>query len=216
MKKILTGFAQFQKAVYPGKRRLFRKLADGQSPQALFITCADSRIDPNLITQTDPGDLFVCRNAGNIVPPYSGTGEGMSASVEYAVAALKVPHIIVCGHSGCGAMGAVMHPESAKGLPHVGDWLVYSQAAMHAVKAGKKHRSEKARMNALIERNVLLQLDHLRTHPHVAALLAAGKTQLHGWVYDIGTGKIVEYDESAGRFVALAEPPSRRRAAKKA
>ena len=204
MKKILSGVEKFQGDVYPSKKRLFGKLADGQSPQVLFITCADSRIDPNLITQTEPGDLFVCRNAGNIVPPYSGTGEGMSASVEYAMAALKVPHIVVCGHSNCGAMKAVMHPEVANGLPHVQDWLTFSQAALQAVAGGKKGRGEKQRMQALIEQNVLLQLQHLRTHPQVTAKLAAGETQLHGWVYDIGTGEITAYDESAGKFVPLA------------
>ena len=204
MKNVVGGVRRFQQDVYPKKKALFRKLASGQKPQALFITCADSRIDPNLITQTEPGDLFVCRNAGNIVPPYSGTGEGMSASVEYAMAALETPHIIVCGHSGCGAMKAVMHPETANGLPHVQDWLIYSQAALQTVIGGKKGRSEKQRMQALIEQNVVLQMLHLRTHPRVAERLASGKTQLHGWVYSIGTGEIAAYDESGGVFAPLA------------
>ncbi len=215
MKKILSGLGQFHRDVFPAKKRLFGKLANGQKPLALFITCADSRIDPNLITQTEPGDLFVCRNAGNIVPPYDATGEGMSASVEYAVAALEVPHIIVCGHSNCGAMKAVMHPEIAKGLPHVGNWLTHSQAALHIVKANKKRRNEQQRMDSLIEENVLLQLQHLRTHPQVAAKLAAGKTQLHAWVYSIGTGEVTAHDAAAGRFISLGKPPARR-ASKKA
>ncbi|MEM8799751.1 MAG: carbonic anhydrase, partial [Pseudomonadota bacterium] len=123
MPSIAAGVVRFQKEVFPQKRELFTKLAMGQSPEALFITCADSRIETAMITQTEPGELFVCRNAGNIVPPHSNYTDGMDASIEYAAAVLKVPHIVVCGHSGCGAMAGAMNPEGLDGLPYVKEWL---------------------------------------------------------------------------------------------
>ncbi len=203
MKKILAGVAHFQKDVYPKQRELFQRLARGQQPAALFITCADSRVDPSLITQMGPGELFICRNAGNIVPPHGGMTGGMTASIEYAVAALEVPHIIVCGHSHCGAMRGVMEPASTEGLPHITSWLNYSQAALHVVDATHKDLDDEARMRALIEQNVLAQIRHLETHPHVAARLASGRIQLHAWVYDIETGEVMAYDEEAHRFEPL-------------
>lgn len=130
MKEILEGVARFQSEIFPKQQAFFQQLADGQEPKALFLTCADSRIDPNLITQTEPGELFVCRNAGNIVPPHSGVTGGVTASVEYAVAVLNVPHVIVCDHTHCGAMHGVMYPKSTKNLPHVTAWLNHSRAAL--------------------------------------------------------------------------------------
>jgi carbonic anhydrase len=203
MNKILAGVARFQNEVYPTQRALFQKLARGQQPDALFITCADSRVNPSLITQTEPGELFICRNAGNIVPPHGGMTGGMTASIEYAVAALNIPHIIVCGHSHCGAMKGVMYPETTKGLPHITDWLTYSQAALHVVDATSPGLDEDERMQALIEQNVLAQIRHLETHPHVAARLASGKIQLHAWVYEIESGQVLAYDEQRRRFAPL-------------
>ena len=203
MNKILAGVARFQNEVYPKQRALFQRLARGQQPDALFITCADSRINPSLITQTEPGELFICRNAGNIVPPHGGMTGGMTASIEYAVAALHVPHIIVCGHSHCGAMKGVMYPETTKGLPHITDWLKYSQAALHVVDATSPGLDEDERMQALIEQNVLAQIRHLETHPHVAAQLASGKIQLHAWIYEIESGQVLAYDQQSRRFAPL-------------
>jgi len=200
MKKIIPGVVRFEREIYPQRRPLFEKLADGQSPRALFITCADSRIDPSLITQTEPGELFICRNAGNIVPPHSSDTNGMTASIEYAVAALNVPHIIVCGHTSCGAMGGAMHPESLTRLRHVQSWLTYSEAALQVVDENQPDLDEKARLAALIEQNVLLQIQHLRTHPYVAAHEASGKLSLHGWVYEIGTGRVNAYNASSKKF----------------
>jgi carbonic anhydrase len=159
----------------------------------------------------EPGELFICRNAGNIVPPHGGMTGGMTASIEYAVAALNVPHIIICGHSHCGAMRGVMDPATTRGLPHITSWLTYSQAALHVVDATHGHLDDEVRMRALIEQNVLVQLRHLETHPHVAARLATGKIQLHAWVYDIETGQVLAYDEAARRFEPLiAEPADER------
>lgn len=205
MPKFAAGVLNFQANVYPDNRSLFEKLSGGQSPEALFITCADSRIETAMITQTEPGELFVCRNAGNIVPPHSNYTDGMDASIEYAMAALKVPHVVVCGHSGCGAMAGAMNPESLDGLPYVKEWLAFSKAAVDVVKATCANKSPEEQMDALIEQNVLLQLQHLRTHPAVATALAENRTELHGWVYNIGTGGVKAYDEKQGKFVLVDE-----------
>ena len=201
MPKIAAGVVRFQKEVYPEKRELFARLAEGQKPDALFITCSDSRIDPNLVTQTEPGELFICRNAGNIVPPHANHTGGMTASIEYAVAVLRVQDIVVCGHTGCGAIDGAMHPEEIADLPHVSEWLGYSRAAVQIVLENGKHLDPEARLQMLLEQNVLLQLQHLRTHPHVAAGLAGGRLQLHGWIYDILHGGMTAYDDEAGGFV---------------
>ena len=133
MPKFAAGVVEFQQSVYPEKKDLFEKLAQGQSPEALFITCSDSRIETAMITQTNPGELFICRNAGNIVPPHTNHTGGMTASIEFAVAALRVPHIVVCGHTECGAMKGAMNPEGLDTLPHVKEWLSYSRAAVQIV-----------------------------------------------------------------------------------
>ena len=193
MKKLLEGVSKFKEEVFPGQTALFSELAVGQDPETLFITCSDSRIDPNLITQTAPGELFICRNAGNIVPPHERYAGGTTASIEFAVSALGVKYVVVCGHTDCGAVKGAMHPESLTSLPHVSDWLAHTQAAVATVEA--RHSGLKPEHLAELTReNVVLQLRHLMTHPSVAAAVATGKTQLHGWVYDIGKGDIQCYD----------------------
>lgn len=205
MPKITRGIVRFKTEVYPQRKELFDQLAKGQNPEALFITCSDSRIDPNLLVQTEPGELFIIRNAGNIVPPHTNHTGGTTATIEYAVAALEVKHIIICGHSVCGALDGVLHPESISHLPHVTQWLSYCKAAHQIVleKAGGASIEERYKM--LVEENVLLQLRHLKTHPYVAAKHATGKVQLHGWVYDIGSGDVRAYDEDAKCFVPVEE-----------
>ena len=185
MPRFATGVLKFQNEVFPEKKDLFERLSLGQSPEALFITCSDSRIETGMMTQTDPGDLFICRNAGNIVPPHTNQTGGMTASIEFASAALKVPHIIVCGHTECGAMKGAMdlHHDatSLDTLPHVREWLGYSRAAVDIVDALAEGKSETDRMRMLLEQNVVLQLQHLRTHPTVALRLARREVELHGW-----------------------------------
>ena len=203
MPQFAAGVVRFQRDAYPDKRELFAELSKGQSPEALFITCSDSRIETGLITQSEPGDLFICRNAGNIVPPHTEHTGGMTASIEYAVAVLKVPHIVVCGHSGCGAMAGAMNPEGLDGLPHVKKWLGYSRAAVDVVDGLLPEGDEEARMKLLIEQNVMLQLQHLRTHPSVAKSLAQGTVELHGWVYNIGSGDVDAYDQTTGEFISV-------------
>lgn len=203
MPKFAAGVVRFQNEVYPEKKDLFEKLALGQAPEALFITCSDSRIETAMITQTDPGELFICRNAGNIVPPHLVHAGGMTASIEFAVAALKVPHIVICGHTECGAMKGAMNPDGLKGLPHVEEWLGYSAAAVETVKYLGEGKSDDEKMKMLLEQNVILQLTHLRTHPSVAARLAQGDLALHGWVYDIKTGEVSAFDEKTNKFTPV-------------
>ena len=203
MPSFAAGVVRFQNDVYPEKKELFEKLSKGQSPEALFITCSDSRIETAMITQTDPGELFICRNAGNIVPPHVTFTGGMTASIEFAVAALKVPHIVICGHTECGAMKGAMNPEGLEALPHVKEWLSYSKAAVAVVDELAPDGGEDERMKLLLEQNVILQLQHLKTHPSVARRLAKGDLKLHGWVYDIKTGGVSAFDEDANEFVSV-------------
>jgi carbonic anhydrase len=200
---LLRGVEDFSHKVFPERQHLFDELAEGQSPHTLFITCADSRVVPEMITQTQPGELFVCRNIGNIVPGYGEMLGGVSAVVEFAVMVLGVRHIVICGHTDCGAMKGLLNPESTKDLPTVEAWLRNAQAAKSAVFARKLEGAEA--MLALIEENVRLQLTHVRTHPAVAAAMANDAITLQGWVYDIGDGTISILDEAANRFLPLSE-----------
>lgn len=204
MPHFAAGVIRFQNEVYPQKKELFEKLSEGQSPEALFITCSDSRIETAMITQTEPGELFICRNAGNIVPPHTNHTGGMTASIEFAVAALKVPHIVVCGHTECGAMKGALDLGSLDTLPHVKEWLGYSKAAVAAVDQ-MAPESDEHRMQLLLEQNVKLQLQHLKTHPAVAARLAKGDLELHGWVYDIKTGDVNAFNEASNSFESVDE-----------
>jgi len=203
MPSFAAGVVRFQNEVYPQKKDLFETLSKGQSPEALFITCSDSRIETAMITQTEPGELFIVRNAGNIVPPHTTHTGGITASIEFAVAALKVPHIVVCGHTECGAMKGAMNPEGLDALPHVKEWLSYSRAAVEIVNEVASDQSDSEKMEMLLEQNIILQLTHLKTHPTVAMRLAKGDLQLHGWVYDIRTGEVEAYDEEKGKFVSV-------------
>ncbi len=205
--KVVEGYRHFSEAVYPEHRELFDQLKNRQDPQVLFITCADSRIDPSLITHSDPGDLFISRNIGNIVPAFGDMPGGVTAVVEYAVVALHVRDIIICGHSDCGAMKALadLEGESLRAMPTVRNWLRNAQAALGAVQAACGDLSGDELARALAKENVLLQLQHLRTHPAVAAGLAAGNVRLHGWIYSIGDGRVEAYDESSHRFGPIEE-----------
>jgi len=186
MDKLVKGVLKFQQQFFVENKALFDELATGQSPEVLFITCADSRIDPHLITGTKPGDLFVCRNAGNIVPPYSHSAKGMSASIEYAVTVLGVKDIVVCGHSDCGAMKGALAMDTLSSVPEVRDWLEFVQPAVESLDC-VDHGPE---LELLTEENVLLQLENLKSHPAVATKLAEGELSLHAWIYDIASGGV--------------------------
>ncbi|ANK11617.1 carbonic anhydrase [Erythrobacter neustonensis] len=205
MPHFAKGVVKFRRDVYPGKAELFEKLATGQSPEALFITCSDSRIETAMLTQTDPGELFICRNAGNIVPPHTNQTGGMTASIEFAIGALKIPNIVICGHTECGAMKGAMNRAALTSLPHVREWLGYSQGAVDIVEAIGPDLEPEAKMKMLLEQNVILQLQHLKTHPTVAVALAQDAVTLHGWVYDIKTGEVSAYDEDNKCWVSVEE-----------
>jgi carbonic anhydrase len=194
MEHIIDGILRFQREVRPNSEALYRQLAIAQSPEAMFIGCADSRVVPEIFTGQDPGSLFVVRNAGNIV----------TASIEYAVSVLGIPDIIVCGHSNCGAMTAVLNGAQNLGkLPAVARWLHYADSALAAVEADHADEPLEARLDALVHENVLTQLDNLLTHPPVADAIRNKQLRVHGWVYDIASGRVDNYDARIQRFVPL-------------
>ena len=215
--QLTKGIQKFRREVFPGESNLFHQLAEAQSPNTLFITCADSRVVPSLLTQTKPGDLFISRTVGNIVPPYGEGRDGVASAVEYAVVALKVRSIVVCGHSDCGAMKALLHPDKLENLPSTRAWLEHAQTVREKVLGGDKATSagsEAELLCALIEQNVVSQLEHLKTHPCVSDALNRGELELYGLVYRIGSGEVVAYDAWTERFLpvegdvlACATPP---------
>ena len=208
MQKLVQGIHQFQAGIFSEKQELFERLAKGQKPLALFITCSDSRINPNLLTQTEPGELFILRNAGNIVPPYGAIRGGDAATIEYAVAVLGVKDIIVCGHSHCGAMAGLLNPGSLGKLPAVKEWLSYAESTQRIIEENYEHITEpEARLTATVEENVLVQLEHLRTHPTVSAALGRQAINLHGWVYKFETGQVFGYSPENGQFELLESLP---------
>lgn len=204
MQRLVEGIHHFQKNIFRDQRQLFENLAKGQSPQTLFITCSDSRINPTLLTQTEPGELFILRTAGNIVPPYGAVWGGEAATIEYAVAVLKVRDIVVCGHSHCGAMAGLLNPASLDGLTAVQALLRHAEATQRIVRENYQHITEsEARLKVTVEENVLVQLENLRTHPSVAAALTRGDVKLHGWFYKFETGEVFAYDPAEQQFAGL-------------
>lgn len=205
MQKLLQGVHHFQSEVFATRKDLFEQLSRGQSPGTLFITCSDSRIDPCMITQTEPGELFIVRNVGNIIPPFSMDFGGVTAAVEYAASVLKVNDIIICGHSLCGAMNALLDPDSVRDLPAVSKWLGHAEVTRRIIHENYTHLSDADRVMVTVEENVLNQIENLATHPAVATRLSRGDLHLHGWVYKIETGQVYSYDPSEGQFLPIQE-----------
>ncbi len=199
--KLINGVRRFTADVFPEKKEAYeRVMREGQSPHTLFITCADSRVEPAALTQTQPGEIFVSRNIGNLVPAYGEMLGGISAVIEYAVAALEVKQVVICGHSDCGAMKALLNPEQVAKFPTVRSWLRNAEAALSITQAKSAHDEPANVLNTLIEQNVLVQLNHLRSHPSIAGRLALGQVGLAGWVYDIGRGTVSIYNDATARF----------------
>ena len=200
MQKLVDGVHAFHAQYFTTHRALFRRLAErGQRPETLFITCSDSRVVPNLITSTEPGDLFIVRNVGNVVPHVTVPG-GTAAAIEYAVEALGVTNIIVCGHTHCGAVNAILNPETMDRLPFVKRWLAQGERLRAIVAERYGHLDEAARMLAAVEENVLVQLENLRAFPNVAERLDRGELAMTGWVFEIATGDVFEFDPGVGQF----------------
>ena len=206
MEKLIQGIHRFQETYFRSNAELFSRLSRGQNPETLFITCSDSRVVPDLITQTNPGDLFVIRNAGNLVPSHLSTPDsGEAATIEYAVGVLKVKDIIVCGHTGCGAMHALMNPETLENLPRFRNWLGHAWTTREIVKNRYQCETPDALSRVTAEENVLVQLGHLRSHPTVAAALDRGELKLHGWMFKIETGQVFAYSPVGGQFQPIEQ-----------
>jgi carbonic anhydrase len=209
MQKLADGVHAFHAQYFATHRALFRRLAErGQHPETLFITCSDSRVVPNLITSTEPGDLFIVRNVGNVVPHVTVPG-GTAAAIEYAVEVLGVTNVIVCGHTHCGAVDAILNPETMDRLPFVKRWLAQGERVRAIVAERYAHLEGAARMLAAVEENVLVQLENLRAFPNVAERLERGVLAMSGWVFEIGSGDVFEFDPHSGQFgpIAPSIPP---------
>ena len=205
--RIIQGIQLFQERVFGTKESLFQKLGEGQAPLALFITCSDSRINPNLLTQTEPGELFILRTAGNLVPPHGSPPSSEEATLEYALKHLHIRDVILCGHSRCGAVQALLAPDSLRDLPGVAQWLTHARDVLPAVERLGASLSPAEKILLAIERNVLVQLEHVKSYPFVTEALTAGRLRLHAWVYHFESGQVTAHDPGKERFVPLAEAP---------
>jgi carbonic anhydrase len=215
VRKLIQGIVEFRKNLRPGYRETFARLALGQSPDALLIACSDSRVAPNLFASTEPGDLFVIRNPGNIISPCGADGisvsdESEAAAIEFATLFLNVRDIIVCGHSECGAMRALTEAKKDPKAPHLHSWLRHAEEAFRLVKEGARPAPELSISNQLSQINVLQQLEHLRTYPLVRERLKAGRLQLHAWWFDIAQAEVLAYDQQTRRFVIIDEAEAER------
>ncbi|MEV8098189.1 carbonic anhydrase [Kitasatospora sp. NPDC085879] len=200
MQDITDGLRRFRREAFPPRAALFAELAGRHRPEALFIGCSDSRVVPELITQRGPGELFVVRTAGNLVPPHPAGADGVAASIEYAVGALGVRDVVVCGHSDCGAMTALATGDGLDRLPSVAAWLRHAAGGGAAAPVADGGPGVEQRVAALVRANVVAQLDRLRTHPSVAEALERRALALHGWVFDIASGTVEAYDPAERRF----------------
>ncbi len=207
MKKLIQGIIDFRKHRIIDYRSKFSKLALGQTPDTLFIACSDSRVVPNLFASTDPGDLFVIRNVGNLIPPCNADGhsegdESEWAAVEFATLQLNVSDIILCGHSECGAIQAVLEDHQKIKGEHLKSWLEYAEKAS-SLMSKIQFSEDLAQHNKVSQANVLLQLTHLKTYPLIQERIGTGRLKLHGWWFDIGSGNVYSFDESTGRFALI-------------
>ncbi|MBI2413129.1 MAG: carbonic anhydrase [Deltaproteobacteria bacterium] len=203
MERLYKGVLKFQESYFKKEEEFFKRLSKGQDPEVLFITCSDSRVDPHLVTQSGPGELFILRNIGNIIPPFDALKDKNStaAAIEYAVQVLNVTDIIVCGHSNCGAMKALLRDESElEGMPHLRDWLKLAGPVREHV-LGVFGDSESEVIQGYTEKeNILEQIENIETYPFVDAAIKAGKLFLHGWYFDIATGEMYAYAPGTNRF----------------
>ena len=204
MQQLVQGVHHFQRIGFREREELFGRLKHGQKPEACLITCADSRIVPNLITNSEPGELFIVRNVGNLIPCYGTSNNGEMAAFEYAIVELGIQDLIVCGHTGCGAMQALVSTPLTPAIsrtPLVSHWLHHADATLEIIREHYKHLEGSALANAAAEENVLVQLEHLRTLPSVASRISSGRVRLHGWMYKIDSGEVFYYESEIGQFV---------------
>lgn len=203
MKKLMKGLHKFQTEVFPIHKDFFQDLAKGQAPEILFISCSDSRVNPNLVTSADPGDLFIMRNTGGIVPIY-GSGESEAATIEFAVSELGVKDIIICGHSHCGAIEAALNEDRCISMPNLHAWVAqHIKPTLHFIQENYPNLDKDALRDILTQENVLQQVEHLKTHPVVAAKIAQNDLNLHAWVYRLDTGEICAFDLDEEQFKVI-------------
>ena len=202
MKKLIRGLDKFRQTYVSSHQELFEQLSHGQNPRVLFVTCSDSRVAPNLITDTDIGDLFVIRNAGNIIPPYGAANGGEGGTIEYAISALGIEQVVICGHSNCGAMkGLLKLNKLQKDMPLVYDWLKHAESTRRLVMENYPHYKGKDLMEMLVAENVLIQIENLKTYPVVRARLHQGRLKIYAWIYNIETGNVLAYDARTHTYV---------------
>ena len=201
MKKLLNGVLDYKNYSRLKYDDLYEKLAGGQSPETLMISCSDSRVMPTLFTSSDPGELFTVRCVGNIVPKSTAVGHAEGSAIEFAIRHLKVKQVVVCGHSGCGAMGGLLAPEAIESLPYVKSWLEHAHDSLDALAAYDGDRGNLDEVNLLSQLNVLQQLKHLETYDCVKEGVEGGTLTLGGWWFDIGVGMPLVYDAGVGKFV---------------
>lgn len=202
MHDLLPGLRRFRERVFPAQQELFEALSHGQNPHTLMITCSDSRIDPNLVTQTQPGELFVVRNAGNIVPPFGSSRGGEEAAIEFALEGLGVSNIVICGHSQCGAMAALANQRNLEHMPSVQSWLVHAAATKRRIELLSESQCH---VHRFVEENVLVQVNNLKTHPAVSGALRLGRVRIFGWIYNFECGSVEVYDPITQRYVHSGE-----------
>jgi carbonic anhydrase len=214
MKKLVRGIVEFRRKALPEYREKFARLALGHAPDSLFIACSDSRVVPNTFASTDPGDLFVIRNVGNLIPScgpdgHSTADESEAAAIEFAMMNLNVKDIIVCGHSECGAMHAILDGRKRKNVkwPNLREWLRHGEPSLGRLKSGPEKMSA---VNHLSQQNVLQQMEHLKTYPLVRERLASGKLTIHGWWFELSTAYVYAFEESLGRFIVIDEEEAER------
>jgi len=208
MKKLYKGIHKFQESYFKKEEEFFKRLSREQETEVLFITCSDSRVDPNLVTQSRPGELFIVRNVGNIIPPYDAIKDknSVAAAIEFAVIGLKVKDIIVCGHSNCGAMQTLYEDEKELNkMPHLRDWLELAAPVKKSVLKYYREATQESRIRVTEEENVLFQLYNIQTYPFVKKALDDGALHLHGWYYNIGTGSIYYYNSAEDVFELISE-----------
>jgi len=217
MKKLIEGIVEFRRTVQESYRETFGQLAIGQSPDALFIACSDSRVVPNTFASTNPGDLFVLRNVGNLIPPCCNNEkkampgeEAEAAAIEFSVLNLNVANIIVCGHSECGAMHAILEDRQKVGSPHLRSWLRHGEAALEQLHSGLALDPAWAKHNQLSQLNVLLQMEHIKSYPCVQQRIQEGRLAIHGWWFDIAKADVYAYEKEFNRFVLIDEEESER------
>lgn len=216
MKKLINGIVEFRRKVQQSYRESFGKLATGQSPDTLFIACSDSRVVPNTFASTNPGDLFVVRNVGNLVPPCGGehgasaSDESEAAAIEFSVLSLNVSHVIVCGHSECAAMRALANNRQNVKTPNLLNWLRHGDAAVEKLRSGYTLDGTLTEHNQISQLNVLLQIEHIKSYPVIRERIANKSLSIHGWWFDIAHADVYAYEDEQKRFILIDETEAER------